>query len=212
MKSNLSCRECGPELTAYLDGELHPAVALALEQHLGACASCRASLEAYRDIAAGLARLPELAAPAWLDERVIGAVTGRTRGRRIVSRGLAIAAAASFAIAVGLVASLPGLARVLGLPDPSTWPVLGLRGIVGATVLFTKNLAAQIAQWEPLARVLWSAVRALEAIPRAVWITLRTPEAQIAVLVAVTMGIAFFFVLRPSRTHEGGVGHVCLML
>jgi len=66
--------------------------------------------------------------------------------------------------------------------------------------------------WEPIARRLWSALQTLEAVPRALWITLQTPQAQGALAVAFTLGIALYFVLRPSRTREGGVGHACLSL
>jgi anti-sigma factor RsiW len=212
VKTNLSCRDCEPELTAYLDGELHPAVTRALEQHFVACESCRRKLAAYRVIAAGMVGLPEILPPAWLEERVVGVVTGRERARRILSRGMAIAAAASFAATIGLFAYLPTLARAFGLPGPMTWPVLGLRGLLGSVIAFLKQTAALVAQWEPIARLLWGSVRALEAIPRAALIALRTPEVQAAVTVAIALGVALYFVLKPSRTHEGGVGHACLML
>jgi anti-sigma factor RsiW len=212
VKTNLTCETCEPELTAYRDRALHPAVARAMEAHLDSCRSCRAKLRAYDEIASRLAELSTIEAPAWLEARVLHAVTGRARARRIVSRGLAAAGAFSFALTIGLVAALPGLARQWGLPDPTTWPLVAVRAVLDGVVALTKGAALEAAIWEPVARQLFSAVQTLEAVPRALWITLQTTEAQGALLVTVTLGVALYFVLRPSRTREGGVGHACLSL
>ncbi len=53
-------REC---LSAYLDGELAPADAAALERHLAACAECRDELAALREVRALLRALPPPALP-----------------------------------------------------------------------------------------------------------------------------------------------------
>jgi hypothetical protein len=66
--------------------------------------------------------------------------------------------------------------------------------------------------YEPLARQVWTAVSALGALPRAALVTLRTTEAQLMVAVAITLGVALYLALRPSRTREGGIGHACLSL
>lgn len=42
------CREMGPLLSAFCDGEAPPADAATLREHLRACAGCRATLRAYR--------------------------------------------------------------------------------------------------------------------------------------------------------------------
>ena len=212
MKTNLTCEACEQELCAYLDGALHPAIARALESHLESCRHCGARLAAYREISLRLAELPEIDAPAWIESRVIHSITGRARARRFWSRGFAAAAALSFAATVGLVAHLPELARQWGLPDPATWPVLALRGVLGAIVAVTKRLALDITFYEPLARQLWLAISALGSLPRAALLTLRTTEAQATVAVAITLGVALYLALRPSRTREGGVGHACLSL
>jgi len=212
VKTNLTCETCEPELTAYRDGMLHPAVARAMEAHLATCDSCRARLHAYDVIAVRLAELPTIEAPAWLEARVLGAVTGRTRAKRIFSRGLAMAGALCFALSIGLFAALPGLAHQWGLPDPATWPLVAARGVLDGIVALTRGAAVEATFWEPIARRLWSALQTLEAVPRALWITLQTPQAQGALVVAFTLGIALYFVLRPSRTREGGVGHACLSL
>ena len=212
MKINLTCETCEPELTAYRDGALHPAVARAMEAHLGSCRSCSARLQAYDEIAVRLAELPTIEAPAWLEARVLSAVAGRARAKRVFSRGLAAAGALSFALTIGLVSALPGLARQWGLPDPTTWPLVAARSLLDGIVALTKGAALEATLWEPIARRIWTAVQSLGAVPRALWTTLQTQEAQLALVMAVTLGIALYLVLRPSRTREGGVGHACLSL
>jgi hypothetical protein len=75
-----------------------------------------------------------------------------------------------------------------------------------------KWLGEEIAIYVPLVRQLWLATQALETIPRAAIVTLRTPEAQVAGALLITLGLALFLLLKPSRRHEGSVGHVCLSL
>ena len=212
MKTNLTCEACELELCAYLDGALHPAIARALESHIESCVRCDARLEAYREISSRLAELPEIAAPAWIESRVLDSITGRARARRFWSRGFAAAAALSFAATVGLIAHLPELVRQWGLAEPATWPVLALRTALDGIVSVVKRLALDVTFYEPLARQLWLAVSALGTLPRALLLTLRTSEAQLMVVVAITLGVALYLALRPSRTREGGIGHACLSL
>lgn len=212
MKTNLTCEACEQELCAYADGELHAAVARALDSHLADCGPCRLKLSAYREISARLAELPEIVAPAWLERRVLWAVGGKARARRLWSRGLAAAAALSFAGTIGLLAHLPQWARQWGLPDPMSWPVIALRGLLDGIVAIVKRLAFDVTFYEPIARQLWLAIRALETLPRVAVLTLRTTEVQTTLGIAITLGVALYLALRPSRTHEGGVGHACLSL
>ena len=212
MKTNLTCETCEQELCAYLDGALHPAIARALESHVESCARCGARLQAYREISSRLAELPEIAAPAWIEKRVLDSITGRARARRFWSRGFAAAAALSFAATVGLIAHLPQLARQWGLPEPATWPVVALRAVLDGIIFVAKRLALDLTFYESLARKVWLAVSALETLPRVALVALRTTEAQIMVAVAITLGVALYLALRPSRTREGGIGHACLSL
>lgn len=212
MKTNLTCEACERELSAFLDGMLHPAVARALESHVEACSGCRAKLAAYRSIAAAIAGLPEIEAPAWLEARVLRAVPGKARARMVWRRGLAGAGALSFAASVGFLAVLPRIAKGFGLPDPLTWPVLAIRTVVDGVVSISKRLALDVIFWEPIARRVWASLQALESLPRAALLSLQTPEVQLTGVVLVSLGIAIFLALKPSRTHEGGVGHVCITL
>ena len=206
MKTQLTCKTCEPELSAYVDGALHPAVARVLEAHVAACPSCRVKLDADRAIVVGLAELPELEA------RIVARMTRPARLLRALRGGLATAGALSFALTIGLIAFLPQLARQWGLPEPATWPVVVARGTLDAVVKFVRHLSLEVAFWEPIGRPIWSAIHALGTLPRVAWVALQTGEAQAALAVALTVGIALFFVLRPSRTREGGVGHACLSL
>ena len=212
MKSNLICADCERELTAYLDGALSPAVGRVIEQHIAGCARCRAALEDYRWIGRGIATLPVLAPPAWLEERVLR----RTLGPRYALRGWrgagALAGALAFAASVGLIANLPRISRQLGLGDPTTWPLSVLRGTVDALATLPKRFALDVAFYEPIARQIVVAFHALEAIPRAALLALRAPEIQAAGVIALTLGLALYRVLRTSRSHERGVGHACLSL
>jgi hypothetical protein len=110
------------------------------------------------------------------------------------------------------VAVLPRIAKALGLPDPLTWPVLVVRALLEGVVAVSKRLALDVIFWEPIARRVWASFQALESIPRAVILSFQTPEVQLAGAVLLTLGVAIFWALKPSRTHEGGVGHVCLTL
>ncbi len=63
MRLSIFNRHPREELSAYLDGELIPLRIEAMRSHLASCQSCRAELQAMRDLKAGLATIPEIAAP-----------------------------------------------------------------------------------------------------------------------------------------------------
>lgn len=212
MKTNLTCEACERELTAYVDAALHPAVARVIEDHARSCARCATSLALHRAIAAHARRLPEIEAPPWLADRVVRAVTRPARVRALWTRGAAVAASISFALTVGGIAFWPRLAKALGLPDPATWLLRAMETGIDFAIGAPKRLAMDLTFYEPIARQVWLSVRALSDIPRVALLALRTPEAQWAGAVLLTLGVAFYLVLRPSRTREGGIGHACLAL
>lgn len=213
MKSNLTCDDCRNELTAYLDGALVPAVARMIGQHVEGCASCRATLDAYRAISARLAAMPELPVPRGLEE----AVVRRALGPRYLVTGWrrlgAAAAAVSFAAGVAAVASLPQLLRWKPVADAATWATAQLGQVFSAVVAAPKRLAFDVAFYQPILHHVWSALQVLGHLPRAAVVLLRQPEAQAgAVVFVVTLGLAIYFVLRLSRSQERGVGHACFSL
>jgi hypothetical protein len=63
MRLSIFNRHPRAELSAYLDGELIPLRIEAMQVHLASCQSCRAELEALRELKTGLATLPEIAVP-----------------------------------------------------------------------------------------------------------------------------------------------------
>lgn len=212
MKTNLSCAACRRELTALVDGAIHPAVSRAILSHVEGCAGCHSRLEAHRRIAEHARRLPSIEAPAWLEDRVVSAVTRPARLRLLAGRVGALALAGSFALTIGIIALYPRLAAQYGLPLPGTALSRGISGVIGFLVSMPKQLATEIAFYTPFARQIWLAVNTVaSALPRAALVVLQSPDAQIAGVFLLTLGVAIYWVLRPSR-NERGVGHACLAL
>jgi len=213
VKENLTCEACERELIAYLDGALTPSVARGVERHVGACARCAAAADDYRTLAAQLRTMPLLASPADLEERVLRRMLG---SRRVISTGWqrfgAGLAAASFALTVALLAYLPRLLGGIHLSGGSNWAVSGLDLTIRSLTGLSKWLAAEVTFYEPITRQIWVAAQSLKTVPRVALVTLRTPEAQVAGAILLTLGFALYMMLRPSRSHEGSVGHVCLSL
>ncbi len=195
MRTNLTCESCQKELPALVDGAIHLAVARALLAHVEGCADCRARLEGHRAIAALYRRLPSIEAPAWLEDRVVRAVLRPERVRARL-RGISAAAlAASFVATVGLLAFYPRLAAQFGLL--TTVP---------------KQLANEVAFYVPMLRQVGLAFQSLAALPKAAVVVLQSPDVQLAGVLLLTLGAAIYWILRPSRTHERGIGHACLAL
>ncbi len=213
MKENLSCEACTRELIAFLDGTLTPSVARVVEGHARSCASCGLALEIYRMQADRLRRMSLLPAPPGLEDRVLRQVLG---ARRFLNAGWqrigAATGAVSFALSVVLLANLGRLTKALGMPDPYVGLVSALDHSIATITTGSKWLGEEIAIYVPLVRQLWLATQALGTIPRAAIVMLRTPEVQVAGALLITLGLALFLLLRPSRRHEGSVGHVCLSL
>lgn len=212
MKSNLSCDDCRTELVAYLDGALVPAVARIIGGHLDGCARCRATLEAYRSIALGVAALPELQAPPWLEDRIArGALGARylwTGWRRIS----AVAGALSFAGAVAVLVSLPRILAWEPVARRLASVLNGLGPLFADAAELPKRLALDVAFYQPIAQQIGSGLSALGHLPKAALLLLRQPETQTTGAVALFLGLALYFLLRPSRSHERGVGHACFSL
>ena len=66
----MKCEDIKELLTEYLDGELPPEDAAAVEEHTAGCDACRAELDALRQTTALLQSLPKADAPAGLAENV----------------------------------------------------------------------------------------------------------------------------------------------
>lgn len=212
MRTNLTCDACRAEMTALVDGAIHPAVARALLSHVEECAGCSARLEEHRAIAVLAQRLPSIEAPSWLEDRVVRAVTRPERVRAMTRRIGAAALAASFAITVGLLAFYPRLAVMFGLPTAGQAITGAVGAFVSVAVALPKYLAAEVSFYGPLMRQIGLAFQTLTALPKAGLIVLQSPDAQTAGVILLTLGVAIFWILRPSRSHERGIGHACLAL
>jgi len=212
VKTNLGCDDCRRELTALVDGAIHPAVARALLSHVEECAGCRARLEEHRAIAAFARRLPAIEAPAWLEGRVVAAVTRPARLRALARRGGAAALAASFAATVGLLALYPRLAAHFGLPSAGSALARSVGGVIDLLVAVPKHVADEATFYGPMARQIWLAFHTLAAVPRAALVVLQSPDVRTAGVLLLTLGVAIYWILRPSRSHERGIGHACLAL
>ena len=66
----MHCKRCERQIWAYVEGQLLPRQAQALEAHLRACAHCQRQLEAAQATARVLRALPRHRAPANLSEQV----------------------------------------------------------------------------------------------------------------------------------------------
>ena len=213
MKENLSCHDCERELIALIDGTLTPSVARVIEGHAASCTSCRSALEAFRLQSLRLRHMPLIPAPAGLEDRVMRQVLG---ARRFLNTGWqrigAATGAVSFALSLALLVNLGRIAKALGIPDPYVWIVSALDHSIGTITSGSKWLAGEITFYVPLAKQLWLATQALGTLPRAALVMLRTTEVQVAGALLITLGLALYVMLRPSRRHEGSVGHVCLSL
>jgi len=196
-----------------IDGTLTPSVARVIEGHASSCASCGAALEDFRRQSLRLRRMPLLAAPAFLEDRVVRRVLG---ARGFLSTGVqrfgAALGATSFAVTIVIIANLARIASALGIPDPYVWIVTAVHATTSTITAGSKWLGNEIAFYVPLARQIWLAMEALRTIPRAAMVSLRTPEVQVAGAILITLGLALFILLKASRRHEGSVGHVCLSL
>jgi hypothetical protein len=212
VKANLTCDACERELVAYADGALHSAVARVMEQHLAGCARCTATLGLHRAIARRVATLPGIPVPAGLEQRVLRTVTAPQRAKRLWGRVGAAALAASFAATAGALVFWPRIAKEWGLPDPASAFARALDAGVESLIAVPKRIAVDLTFYEPIARQLLRSMEALAAIPHAVFVSLRTPEAQATGLVLLTLGVALYLLLRPTRRQEGGIGHACLAL
>ncbi len=59
----MTCNQCQPDLSAYVDGELPVARRAELDSHITACAACQRRLAELRRVAAGLHALPQQSPP-----------------------------------------------------------------------------------------------------------------------------------------------------
>jgi anti-sigma factor RsiW len=118
----MKCKECEPLLAAYASGDLSEQEALDCRTHLGACESCRRSLETYSLLVEAIVGEPEIIASsaefAALTEALDRASLPAKPAREVSGQwqsGVPAFAAASLGVFALLVAALT--AQAVGLLD-----------------------------------------------------------------------------------------------
>jgi hypothetical protein len=107
----MSCDAIRDLLSAFLDGEADASERRLVEEHLSACAACRAELEGLRRTVAGVKGLPKLAAPPELARRIAEALPAAT-----VEGDSSPRPAGSPPAAPGTWAPMPDRRKILTLP------------------------------------------------------------------------------------------------
>ena len=76
----MRCRDVGRRLSDWLDGDLPPAAAGAIDTHLAGCPGCRARAEGLREVSRLVADLPRLEAAEPVAQEVLTRLEVETRG------------------------------------------------------------------------------------------------------------------------------------
>ncbi|MEZ4389164.1 MAG: zf-HC2 domain-containing protein [Candidatus Krumholzibacteriia bacterium] len=124
------CNHIESLFTEYVSDELTPLERAIVDDHLAACAACRAELALAREVADGLASLPDVACPDRVARDILAAVDAEAAGRLAPGRrghaawwrtaGLAGTLAAAVLLAVVLPRRAPAPAPVAHDPRPDT--------------------------------------------------------------------------------------------
>jgi anti-sigma factor RsiW len=93
----MNCHDVGRILDAYVDGELSPAEAASMADHIEGCPSCRQRLVALESLGRLVRSIPYRAAP----DRLRTAIAAAPRRARLTTPTLAWAAAAMVVVALG---------------------------------------------------------------------------------------------------------------
>lgn len=148
--------EQGWTLSAYVDGELEPALGAAVEAHLDGCAECRMELESLREVRRRLAAAPRREAPGDL----VRALEARHAGGASAGELSRALAALRIMVPVGLAAAaMLGVAFWLG-GDEGAGETLPLEPLLAAHTrykaesevsgadLVAANFSAQLAAYQ----------------------------------------------------------------
>ena len=115
----MKCEEVRGNLAAFLDGEIEGAPRRAVDEHLAACPACAGERRALAAAWRLLDLVPDPAAPAGLEARVLERVraAGPAPRGRLLRLGLPAAAAAALLVAAGVHLATRGPARVPATAD-----------------------------------------------------------------------------------------------
>src|SRR5438477_6346008 len=119
----LACDAILPVLSAGLDREVAADEQAAAQRHLAECVDCRASVEVWSSVGAGIKALPVIPPSARVDDAIYAIARGRRTYRPAPVRGIAaralIAVTAVIAVIVASLGSGGGPAPIAVLPNPT---------------------------------------------------------------------------------------------
>ncbi|MDR2892533.1 MAG: zf-HC2 domain-containing protein [Deltaproteobacteria bacterium] len=102
MQEHLSCLSCKRRLSAYIDGELAPALMTAVKAHLASCPACRLEYDALRAVMEVLYAQEAPEPRRGLDATVMDKITREERGYRLPQFIPVPVYAAAFGLFVGV--------------------------------------------------------------------------------------------------------------
>ena len=134
-------------ISAYLDGDLAPAEAEQLEQHLAGCAGCQEDLERYRALFDSLDELRDVQAPTGLRRELYRRVEERARARRGLGRAVLLPAVAL----TGATALIAGATAYMQFRPRETPPAMTAAFLVQETPESLDGLRLQLVFDRPIA-------------------------------------------------------------
>jgi anti-sigma factor RsiW len=195
-------------LQDYLDGEVVPEQARAIEAHLAACPDCARDLASYRLVFDRLGSLPLFDPSPQLVERILAEAMPAHPARWVKLAGWAYAAS--------LVASLGGLLVATLSPGPRAWmgalAAEAAKSVVRSFLFVVQSVNDGVVQFLALAGSRGEWLRELPIL-HAVVRPLSQPVFVFTVWAAVVAGVALIWWMRPRRSratkgsrHVGIVG------
>lgn len=184
-------------LQDYLDGELVPEQAHAIEAHLASCESCAREVANYRLVFERLENLPLFDPSPALVDRVLAEAMPAHPARWVKFAGWAYAAS--------LVASVGGLAIALAAPTPRAWlstlTADAARSVVRAFLFVMQSLNAGLVNVVDMLGSRGEWLRSLPAL-HAVAKPLSQPVVLFTIWAALVAGVAVLWWMRPRHGRE----------
>lgn len=182
-------------LQDYLDGELVPEQARAIEAHLAECADCAREVASFRLVFERLENLPLFEPSPALVDRVLAEAMPAHPSRWVRFAG--------WAYAGSLVASLAGLVVALSAPTPRTWLTAlaadAARSLVRSFLFVMQSLNAALVNVVDVVGSRGEWLRSLPAL-NAVVRPLSQPIVLFTLWAALVAGVAVLWWMRPRRS------------
>jgi hypothetical protein len=82
----MKCHSIGEKLSAYIENHLSSEERVQIEEHLGTCRHCRASLEDLKKTMEFTREIEEVEPPPWLTQKVMNKIRDESQGKGILQR------------------------------------------------------------------------------------------------------------------------------